>query len=185
MHLEKANAPLISKEEMWALAERACASPHLSRSSRLKELLHFLCRRAWDEGATEIKEHEIGVAVFERNPQFDSSQDTLVRVQASQLRKRLEKYFAEEGAGEPILLEIPRGSYVPVVSYREAEAPPVLPVVAAEPARQPRLVWVLGALCIVLAAACVALWMRPGMGAATGPSVRLFWNNFAANGREN
>ncbi len=186
MHLAKVQPPLLTKEEMWALAERVCASPHLSRSSRLKDLLHFLCRRAWDESAEEIKEHEIGVAVFDRHPQFDSSQDTLVRVQASQLRKRLERYFAEEGHDEPFVLEIPRGSYLPIVTQRETPpAEPVPPTLAAPPSGQRRLVWILAALCVVFAATSLRLWMRPTVAPSSGPSVQLFWKNFAGNGREN
>jgi len=186
MHLAKAPAPLIPKEEMWALAERVCASPHLARSSRLKDLLHFLCRRAWDEAAEEIKEHEIGVAVFDRKPQFDSSHDTLVRVQASQLRKRLERYFVEEGHDEPFVLEIPRGSYLPAVSQREVPPLNVLPAApVTPPTSQSRLVWLLSSLCVILGTACLWLWMRPGPAAGPGPSVQLFWKNFSANGREN
>ncbi|MBS1825840.1 MAG: hypothetical protein JST93_11005 [Acidobacteria bacterium] len=186
MHTAKAQLPLLSREELWALAERACASHHLNRSARLKELLHFLCRRAWDEGAEEIKEHEIGVAVFERDPQFDSSQDTLVRVQASQLRKRLERYFAEEGVEEPVILEIPRGSYVPLVHGRETEKPTeVLPPLPPSKSTDHRLVWGLSALCLILAATSLTLWLRPSNAPTTGRSVRLFWDNFSGNGRQN
>ncbi|MFN7933776.1 MAG: hypothetical protein U0R19_10635 [Bryobacteraceae bacterium] len=187
MQTAKAPSHLLSREELWALAERACASHHLNRSARLKELLHFLCRRAWDEGADEIKEHEIGVAVFERDPQFDSSQDTLVRVQASQLRKRLERYFAEEGLQEPVLLEIPRGAYIPVVRERETEKP-VEVLTSTPPSAQsshPKVIWGLAALCLILAATCLILWLRPPNSPTAGRSVRLFWDNFAGNGRQN
>lgn len=178
--------PPLSKADLWALAERVCASPHFNRSSRLRELLRFLCRRAWDEGAEEIKEHEIGVAVFERSPQFDSSQDTLVRVQASQLRKRLERYFAEEGAAEPFILEIPRGSYAPVVAHRSTLQPaPPVPALPSASGRS-RLVPALAALCLLLAALCAWLLFRPAdRQSALGPSVRFFWNTFSSNGREN
>lgn len=178
--------PPLSNAELWGLAERICASPHFNRSSRLRELLRFLCRRAWDNGVEEIKEHEIGVAVFERGPQFDSSHDTLVRVQASQLRKRLERYFAEEGADERYVLEIPRGSYAPIVSPRGGVG--LAAETIAVPARSPSRPWIiplLATLCLVLAATCVWLILRPVRPPASDPSVQLFWNTFAANGREN
>lgn len=187
MHTAKAPLPSLSREELWALAERACASHHLNRSTRLKELLHFLCRRAWDEAADEIKEHEIGVAVFDRDPQFDSSQDTLVRVQASQLRKRLERYFAEEGIEEPVVLEIPRGSYVPIAREREPEKTVEVPATSppSPPPSHPKLLYALATLCVILAATCLILWLRPTYSLNTGRSVRLFWENFAGNGRQN
>ena len=170
--------------ERWALVERICASAHLNRSVRLKELLHYVCRRAWDEGAEEIREHEIGVVVFQRPPQYDSAQDTIVRVQASQLRKRLERYFAEEGRDERLLIELSKGTYLPVI--RERGGPE-----EATQARAPRwtmpVIWGLAGLCVVLAVACGWLLYRQSRQAyflPTGPSVRQFWSSFTANGAE-
>ncbi len=177
----------LGHQELWNLVERVCNSRQFHRSTRLRGLLRYLCRRAWDEGAEEIKEQEIGMALFERRANFDYSQDTLVRVQASQLRKRLERYFSEEGAAEPFLIEIPRGSYLPAVVRRgasdsgepgEAEAGP-------DPPRRQWLVITLAGLCVALSAACFWLWQRPAQQAADDRKVHEFWNAFSANGREN
>lgn len=179
----------VSPDERWALVARLCSSPHLHRSTRLKELLHYVCRRSWNEGAEEIREHEIGVTVFQRPHDYDSAQDTIVRVQASQLRKRLERYFAEDGRAEQIILELSKGTYVPLL--REREETPELPsqVQPVPPIEQNGrgLVWALASACLILTAACGWLLYRQSAvhpTPATGPSVRQFWSAFAANDAE-
>jgi len=179
----------VSTDERWALVARVCASPHLHRSARLKELLHYVCRRSWDEGADEIREHEIGVAVFQRPPDYDSAQDTIVRVQASQLRKRLERYFAEDGREEPRLLELSKGTYLPLLREREepAETTPAASPVQLAPHGGRGLLWTLALACLALSVTCVWLLFRQSPAAPlppAGPSVRQFWSAFAANGAE-
>jgi hypothetical protein len=69
-------------------------------------------------GAEDVHEQQIGVAVFGRSPSYDTSQDNIVRVNAMELRKRIDLYFANEGQDEPLVFEIPRGSYSPVFHLR-------------------------------------------------------------------
>lgn len=69
-----------------------------------------------------IREQEIGVEVFGRPVDFDTSQDTLVRVQASQLRKRLQRYF-EKNIDEAVIVEVPKGAYSLVFRPRDLEIP--------------------------------------------------------------
>lgn len=178
-----------STDPRWALVERIGNSAQLKRSVRLREVLHYICHRSWTEGAEEIHEHEIGMTVFGRPQNYDSSQDTIVRVQASQLRKRLEKYFLEEGASEPQILEIQKGSYLPVLHAREAPPAPVtLPAEApVTVVRHSVLTWILGGLCLVLGAVCGTLLYRQSQMTtvpSSGPTVRQFWRAFAANGGE-
>lgn len=100
------------------LIERVAASPLLSRSSRLRDLLLYICRRVLDEGAQEIHELEVGHQVFGRDAHYDTIADNIVRVHASMLRKRLNEYFEREGRDEPFIIEIPRGNYAPLFVER-------------------------------------------------------------------
>lgn len=173
------SAAAISSPDRWALVERICSSRQFQKSTRLKDLLRFLCHRAWDEGAEEIKEQEVGVAVFGRPVAFDASQDTLVRVQASQLRKRLESYFHEEGADEQTLLEIPKGGYVPFLRSRENPTIPSPALAGASGTR--RAIIILAVLCGLLSIAC--LWLVFSRYSTVehpqpGPSVASFWRSF-------
>jgi hypothetical protein len=174
-------------DERWAVVERVSNSHALKRSAKLRDLLFYLCHRCWVEEAEEIREHEIGVDVFQRPANYDSTQDTLVRVQASQLRKRLEKYFNEDGQSEPLILEIGRGSYVPVIHERHAAVPaapvsaPIPEAVATRPNRG--LVPALAALVAVLAGICLWLALRQ-TGGIEGSGLRRYWTSFAPQGQE-
>lgn len=160
----------------------------MQRSARLRELLQYLCQRAWTDGVAELREHDIGVDVFQRLKQYDSAQDTIVRVQASQLRKRLERYFTDEGHDEPLILDIPKGSYLPVLRLRIPEEEPLAAVLPGPAARTWRRAF-LGAagVCLMLALACGWLLYRQFPApypASPDGSVGKFWSAFTANGRE-
>ena len=81
-------------------------------------MLLYLSTRAFEEKADQIHEQEVGHRVFGRPSNYDTSTDNIVRVHASMLRRRLEQYFAAEGANERLILEIPKGNYAPVLRER-------------------------------------------------------------------
>src|SRR5260370_30280299 len=105
------------------LVDRIVASRYLSRSTRLQDLLQYLCDRVVEDEAGEIHEHEVGHRVFGRPVDYDTASDNIVRVHASMLRKRLEQYFTAEGSRETLIVEIPKGNYAPV--FRERTQPAV------------------------------------------------------------
>ena len=112
------------------LVERLAGSSYLNRSARLRDLLMYLTERVLEGEAIEIHEQEVGANVFGRPADYDTAADNIVRVHASVLRKRLEQYFAAEGAGEETTLEIPKGNYALVFHLRSR--PPAEPL-ALEP----------------------------------------------------
>jgi hypothetical protein len=170
------------KDSRWELVQRLASSLAFLKSRRLREFLLFVCERAIRDPENVVREQEIGVVVFGRPADFDPSEDTLVRVQASQLRKRLLQYFAAEGAAEPIVIEIPKGTYMPV--FRPREAPVVEPAPAEAPPPAKGVDWrlILGPVVVLLAAACVWLFMqnrelhgRLNDGGEPRPSVDRLW----------
>ncbi len=190
--------------ERSALLERVLASTQLRRATRLRELLQYVGQRSLRDGCDQIREQEIGVEVFARTEGYDTSVDNIVRVNATELRKRIEAYFETEGANEPVIMEIPRGSYVPVFRNRpvepaeaaEAPAPaevvePEAPVIFPEAAPS-RAVngWVIaslvaaGVLIVALAAVSLNLWMqnrtmhRLLYPWESRPAVASLWNDF-------
>ncbi len=102
-----------------ALVNRVAASESFAKSPRLRELLTYLAECALRDPCSPVNEQQVGVAVFNRSAGYDTSSDTVVRVQASEVRKRLKYYFLAEGLNEPLVMELPRGSYLPVFSSRE------------------------------------------------------------------
>jgi hypothetical protein len=122
----------VNLSESQALVERIARSAELRRAARLRAFLVYVCEQTLSRGASVIHEQEIGTAVFERSPGYDTSIDNIVRVNATELRKRLEHYFAEEGAAEEVVVEIQRGSYTPIFRRRTLSQPS--PEESAEPA---------------------------------------------------
>src|ERR1035441_5017222 len=104
----------VGVEEHRALVQRLVSSRWFEKSARMRDFLSYVCNRALEDAAVNIPEHEIGCAVFGRSADYDTGEDNIVRVNASQVRKKLEAYFAAEGAAEPVVLELPKGKYVPV-----------------------------------------------------------------------
>ena len=166
----KGAAHPITPEAAWRVLEAAAASDHLKRATRLKEFLYYVGKKSIKEGLSDIHEQEIGQAVFGRRDSYDTSQDNIVRVSATELRRRVEAYFAAEGKDEALIFDIPRGSYTPIFRWR-AEAPPTEAAKAAEAAAAalpPAVIapwWrtqlpllVVSAVAIVLAVACASLW---------------------------
>lgn len=181
-------------EEKWALIQRIAQSEQLSRSARLRDFLLYVGKQSLKPGSPEIHEQEIGARVFGRPQNYDRSQDNIVRVNATELRRRIDAYFASAGAQEPLLLEIPRGGYRPLFRYRAAEiAQPEAVSLADEetsslpaPPAATRSAWnyLWPALCLLLGICCLVLMMqnRQLRGSlepwADKPAVATFWKNF-------
>lgn len=100
----------------WELVQRVVESPHLIGSARLRDFLLHVTACAIREAPEEATEQQIGIRVFQRSPGFNSSEDSIVRSQARLLRRKLAAYFKAEGASEPVIVEIPKGHYLPVFS---------------------------------------------------------------------
>ena len=120
----------ISPGERLALIGRIAEGSQLKRSARLRQFLIYVGRRSVLENSASIHEQEIGAVVFGRPESYDTNLDNIVRVNATELRKRLESYFAAEGADEPIVVQIPRGGYTPVFVRRTVTDAPSASVVA-------------------------------------------------------
>jgi hypothetical protein len=124
----------LDQVECSELLRRICESEELKRSHRLRDFLSFVGQRTLHPESGPISEYEIGIRVFDRREGYDTSTDNIVRVNASELRKRIAAYYAGEGAGESILLDIPLRSYTPQFHRRPASArPAAAPTADVEP----------------------------------------------------
>ena len=128
---------------------RVLSSTEFGRSARQSRLLRFLVDRHLEGRESELKESTIAVEVFGRRPDYDPKQDSTVRSEASRLRARLSKYYAGEGSRDPLVIELPKGGYVPVFGLPEAV------LETKRPQRAPRLMFALAGLAVLTAA---TLW---------------------------
>ena len=176
-------APAGSRE----LLQKVAASAQFQKSKRLRDLLLYLGERSLHDPNCILHEQEIGVDVFDRRPDYDTSHDTLVRVQVSQLRKKLQDFFLAEGRDEPLIIDIPKGSYVPVFRPRTDLPPtpePERPAVAAVMNRRP--VWTgiaIGLAVMGLAWGISATAIRPAPGLRSESVVGAFWRQLFGNGQ--
>jgi len=104
----------VSPETALAVLEKILASRHFSNARRLSDFLRFVVRKTASGEAAQIKEYSIALEVYGRRPDYDPKVDCIVRVEASRLRAKLRDYYEAEGSADPIRLQLPLGSYVPV-----------------------------------------------------------------------
>jgi hypothetical protein len=196
----KPTPPITTKEKL-DLVQRIVRNPIFARSTAMRAFLLYITENELANRQDLIKEQAIGVTVLGRNPNYDPSVDNIVRVRAHELRQRLEKYFTTDGAGEHIVLTIPKGTYRPDFALRPGPAPtpgpaPELPAIPqpteakpsaeipqpAKAAASPRRYWFWVSVSLVanliLIAAVVVLLRKPAVKAddpLTSPPFRDFW----------
>ena len=94
--------------------ERVLSSPGFVRNERLSRFLRFVVERHLEGRDEELKESLIGIEVFGRAPGYDAKKDPIVRTEASRLRLRMSEYYLGEGKADPLVIELPKGGYIPV-----------------------------------------------------------------------
>jgi hypothetical protein len=191
---------LPDRDTCWALLERVLSSPQLKRAARLREFLLYVGQKSIKDGLDQIHEQQIGANVFGRPADYDTSLDNIVRVNASELRKRIEDYFESDGGSETLIMEIPRGSYKPVFRQRAIELknhpaevvaamigsqPTADAVPKATPTRmvERRLLMLAAGLIVALSVSCFFLWtenhtLRRSLNNPwqTTPALGSFWS---------
>src|SRR5689334_4952326 len=91
---------------------RLLESATFRTSKRCREFLEYIVIRTISGPADALKERSIGVELFELAPDYDTSQHTIVRVTANEVRKKLaQHYMAENGAHDGVRIDLPPGSY--------------------------------------------------------------------------
>lgn len=137
-----------SEDQVRRELEAICSSRTFRESAQLRTLIRFLVEEKLAGRSDGLKEYSLGMEVFHRGPQYDPRRDAIVRVQASLLRKKLDAYYAQEGASSEWRLAVPRGGYVPVLQPAQEPTPaPAPPIPVGLPAK-PR--WVLLAAVLLL-----------------------------------
>jgi len=116
--------------------ERIAASPSFRKADRCVRLLRYVTDRALEGRGGELKEYALGVSVFDRPDSFDPRTDPVVRLEARRLRLKLAEYYQQEGLDDPVVIELPKGAYVPHFRLRYE---PVGPVIRDRP---PIFLWI-------------------------------------------
>src|SRR2546427_9720170 len=145
-------ASIAEREQFLAEIDRLTGSHVLHGSESLCKLLRYLAEHALHHPGVPLKEYQIATEVFGRPADFDPQSDSTIRVQAGRLRMKLAEYYSSEGADDPIIVEVPKGTYVLSFHQRaHALAREFRPEMAPE--AQPKVPRATIALSVLLAAA--------------------------------
>jgi TolB-like protein/tetratricopeptide (TPR) repeat protein len=166
----------VGPSEIHGQLDRVLSSQTFRTAEREKAFLRYVVERTMEGRAAELKEYTIGVEAFGRGDGFDPRLDTIVRTEARNVRRRLARYYEEEGHSDPVRIELPKGGYAPqFVEAPQTEtepvsiAPAIIPethntLVATQPAATG---WKLGR---------TSRWWVVGLaGAATIVAIAAFW----------
>ncbi len=157
--------------------DRLLASPYFNHSKRFPNFLRFVVEHALAGDVDNIKERTLGIEIFGRNADYDTSTDPIVRVTAAEIRKRVAQYYQDPAHHDELRISLPSGSYVPQFQWPSVDAPPQVQEhehpTPAQPAAEPvprdkshrtsgkPLRWTLGiALGLSLIAALLLAWHR-------------------------
>jgi hypothetical protein len=108
------------REQYLGQVDKLVNSHVLHGSESLCKLLRYLAKHVLDHPGSPIKEYQIATEVFGRSADFDPQLDSMVRVQAGRLRVKLAEYYGSDGADDPVIVELPRGTYVLAFHHRAA-----------------------------------------------------------------
>jgi hypothetical protein len=173
-------------DRRWQLVQRIVSSPPFQKSTRLRDLLQFITEQTIHGNAHELTEQHIGNALFHKPSDYSPLEDSSVRVHVRQLRLKLHEYFNEEGRTEPVILDIPKGSYAPVFRtvLKIADLPAAIASTVIPVATWRRRAMVPWAICGILTVLCAVLSYRvitrrtagaaPGTASLSWPSSQIF-----------
>lgn len=187
---------MTEREQNLGQVDKLVNSHVLHGSESLCKLLRYLAKHVLDHPGTPIKEYQIATEVFGRSSDFDPQLDSMVRVQAGRLRVKLTEYYSSDGAEDPIIVELPKGTYVLAFHHRNpvpAKTNNMQGSAASAELAGPRRNWMIAtaSLTILLAiAATIILSMVSTRNAAQagiahdpeGPpaAMRVFWGGFVS-----
>ncbi len=134
----------LEPEKVRAQLERMLASPTFGTAKSARRFLRYVVEETLAGRGDQIKEYAVGVSVFDRGNAYDPRADAVVRVEAIRLRNRLHVYYQKDGRSDPVSIELPKGSYVPVFQSLLEEAG------AKPPSRATAGTWAVAGVAVLL-----------------------------------
>jgi hypothetical protein len=164
------------QDEIRAQLRAILTSPAFTGSKRSQQFLEYVCERSLAGAGAALKERMIAIEVFGRPAESDLGEDTIVRVSAREVRKRLAQYYATpDGAAAEVRIDLPSGAYAPEFQYAPVHTPPPAPhpaVLGCPSQRHWAVVSICGALVLAIVAAAL-LWTT---GSANQRAFKRFWD---------
>jgi len=105
-------------EGIETILKKICSSSMFLRSRRLQRFLTYVTKWTIEHPGEPLKEYGIALSVYDKPATFNSQSDPIIRVEASRLRSRLIEYYAGPGRSDSLIIELPKGSYTPLIRPR-------------------------------------------------------------------
>ncbi|MFZ0805471.1 MAG: helix-turn-helix domain-containing protein [Candidatus Sulfotelmatobacter sp.] len=192
---------VVVREQCFQQMEKLTKSHILHGSESLCKLLHYLAEHSLDHPGLALKEYQIATEVLGRPAGFDPQSDSTVRVQIGRLRVKLAEYYALEGVDDPVLVELPKGSYALTFHLRAPKAAalavPAVPLERVHEALPPAPVeraWKIAVLslsavvviCLLTIAILIAARTKQqtSAGQAVPAAYQIFWSRFANSAQQ-
>jgi TolB-like protein/Tfp pilus assembly protein PilF len=115
-----------SESDQKAIREqlvRILNSGPFHQSQRRQRFLEYLVNETLAGRGERLKGYNVALEVFDRPETFDPTVDPLVRIEAARLREKLREYYGTDGQGDPIHIDLPKGTYTPQIEFRQAASP--------------------------------------------------------------
>jgi hypothetical protein len=163
--------PREDRDDVRGHLAQVLAGAHFRHSRRCSALLRYVVEQSLQYPGLPIKERTIGHAVFDRDLDYDTNQDAVVRNAAAEVRKRLAQHYQENSAGPGGLrIELPSGAYLP--EFRTPS--PALPPKSSPPDRRVTRPWLFLSVALV---AALAGWLAGTRNSDQPPRTELdqFW----------
>jgi hypothetical protein len=186
----------LGREQCSQQIEKLTISHSLHSSESLCKLLRYLAEHSLDHPGVSLKEYQIATEVLGRPPGFDPQSDSTVRVQAGRLRVKLTEYYGQEGANDPVVVELPKGSYalnfhlraprpgetaLPQAVAVEHPAPEISPPTKRSSSLATLVLSILLTASLVVTGVLLLQRNRPAItstGEPIAPAFQIFWNRF-------
>jgi TolB-like protein len=174
-----------SESDQKAIREqlvRILNSGPFHQSQRRQRFLEYLVNETLAGRGERLKAYNVALEVFERPETFDPTVDPLVRTEAARLREKLREYYGTEGQSDAIHIDLPKGTYAPLIEFREGEQP-------VKSVSKRRMHWqiTVPALALILVLGAVGAWLtrdlwgpapegaaeHPVLGMPEGPAIAV------------
>ena len=113
-----------SNEAIREQLDRILGHAEFRATDKMRGFLRYVVEETLAGRSGRIKGFSIAIDVFGRDSDFDAAHDPVVRIQAGRLRRAIERYYLVAGTQDPIHIDIPKGSYIPVFSKGLSTKPP-------------------------------------------------------------
>lgn len=173
-----------SQDEIRRQLRSILRSTSFQGSRRCQQFLEYACEKALEGDTGALKERAIAVQIFGRRPETALGDDTIVRVGAREVRKRLAQFYVSpDGLSAPVHIDLPPGSYVPEFSCASEYRPtPLREEIAEVPGHAPLKIgrrsrtgiWVAVAATAAIGALAIAT-RTASRGDAKSQAFRVFW----------